>query len=52
MNVTVVPTQGQSGPESNGNEGVLHSPRYLELELHHQLQFSVRAKIPLWVGEA
>ena len=29
----------QSGPESNGNEGILFIPETLELEPHHQMQF-------------
>ena len=30
-------TPGQSGPGSNGDEGVLHIPRTPELKLHHQI---------------
>ena len=29
----------QSRPESNGNEGVFHTPRFTEQESHHQMQF-------------
>ena len=32
---------GQSGPESNGNEGVLHIPQTPGLETHNQMQFSI-----------
>ena len=28
---------GQSGPESNGNEGVLHIPQASGLKYHHQM---------------
>ena len=35
---------GQSGPESNGNEGLLHIPQTLGLELHHQIQFCIRPR--------
>ena len=31
----------QSGPGSNGNEGVLHIPQTLRLEPHHQMQVNV-----------
>ena len=35
-------TPNQSGPKSNGNEGVLCSPQTVGLKPHHQIQFSVR----------
>ena len=31
----------QSGPESNGDEGVFHIPQTPGLDPHHQMQFSV-----------
>ena len=34
-------TLGQSGPESNGNEGVHYIHLTLELEPHHQMQFNI-----------
>ena len=37
----------QSGPSSNGNEGVLYTSQASELETHYQIQFSV---IPFWEG--
>ena len=39
---------GQSGPESNDNEGIIHSP---ELEPHHQMRFSVITRIPPFAGD-
>ena len=39
--ITGIITQDQSGPWSNGNEGVLHIPQTPELEPHHQMHFSV-----------
>ena len=38
MGLTATTAPGQSEPKSNDNEEVLHTP--LELEPHHQLQFS------------
>ena len=38
---TGISTLGQCGPESNGNEGVLHILKPPGLEPHHQMQFSV-----------
>ena len=35
---------GQSGPGSNGNEGVLHIPKAPKLETHHLMQFSVLSR--------
>ena len=35
--LTGTTTPGQSEPESNGNEGVLHIPQTLEMEPHHQI---------------
>ena len=35
------PTPGQSGPESNRNEGVLHIPPSPRLVPHHQIKFNV-----------
>ena len=39
--LTGITTPGHSGAGSNGNEEVLHNPRYSELEPPHQMQFSV-----------
>ena len=35
---------GQSKPDSNGNERLLHIRKTLRLELHHQKQFSVTTR--------
>ena len=32
-----ITTPGQSGPKSNGNERVLHTPQIPELESHRQM---------------
>ena len=42
--LTGTTTLGQSGHESNGNEGVHHIPQTSRLELHHQMQFNVILK--------
>ena len=34
-------TPVKSGPESNGNEKVLHIPQTPRLGLHHEMQFNV-----------
>ena len=39
-----ITTPGQSGPESNGNEEILHIPQTPTLELYHQLLFNVILK--------
>ena len=42
-------TTGQSGPESNGNEGVLQTtPEVTEPEFHHCINFSIISRIPLF----
>ena len=38
-------TPVQSGPRSNGNEGVLNIPQIPRQEPHHQMQFNVISKI-------
>ena len=45
--LTGISTSGQSGPESNGNEGVLHIPQVLKLEPHYRMQFNA---IPIMVS--
>ena len=42
-NLTGATTLGQSGPESNGNGGVLHILWTVRLESHHQMQFDIIA---------
>ena len=44
--LTGTTTQVQSGPGSNDNEWVLHTPRCLELEALHQVQFSFISRTP------
>ena len=39
--LTGTATLDQSESGSNGNDGVFHTQRSLELESHHQMQFSV-----------
>ena len=39
-------TLGQSGSQSNGNEGVLHTPSTPELKPYHQMKFSLIPRIP------
>ena len=47
--ITVTPVQ--SGPESNSNERVtLHFPTVLEVEPHHQMQFSIKPRMQSRVG--
>ena len=37
--LTGTATLGQSEPESNGNESVLHIPQTSKMESHHQIKF-------------
>ena len=46
--LTSTTTLNQSGPGSNGNERVVHTPT--DLEPHHQILFSVQSKTPLFFG--
>ena len=39
--LTGTTTLSQSGPGSNGNEGVVHIPQTPRLKPHHQIQFNV-----------
>ena len=39
--VTCSTTTDKSGPGSNGNKGVLHTPISPELEPHHQIHFGI-----------
>ena len=43
-----ITTLGQSGTESNGNEGVL--PHFLEQAPHYQMKFSIIIKTPFLEG--
>ena len=39
--LTDTTTSGHSEPGNNGNEGVCHTPKFLKLEPHHEVWFSV-----------
>ena len=49
--LTDTSTPGPSGSGSNGNEGVLHSPKSPELETYHKMQFRVIPRTPLLEGD-
>ena len=44
--ITGSATPSQSEPRSNGDEGVVHIFKSLELEFHYQMQFNVISKAP------
>ena len=50
--LTDTATTGQSEPESNGNKGVNSTlPAFPELEPHHQTQFNVMPRTPIFFWE-
>ena len=47
--VTDTNTPDQSGPEGNGNKGVLHNPQTPVLASYHQMKFNVLPRTQKYV---